>query len=247
MKHIKGPDFPTGGELVSPRADIKRSIRRGGTLASARVVQASRTVTSSSIQLPYQVSGSKVQEQIATADAQQEAAAGEDNIRDESDHEEPTRLVIDEEVRGVDVDELMSHLFSTTSLERTVRVNMNIIGLTGGQNCSTWSACFQGVDQAFRKETVKRRLAHRLQIVLDRLHILDGLARRLPEYRRGHQDHSHRGRAEARADEEVQAFGHPGRSDPEPAPAQSREARGDEDQGRAGRAERRARDRSRRR
>jgi topoisomerase-4 subunit A len=122
--------------------------------------------------LPYQISGSKILEQIATQ-MRNKKLPQVDDLRDESDHEEPIRLVISKK-RGVNVDELMSHLFSTTSLERTVRVNMNIIGLDGRPKMfdlvgmlSEWIK--------FRRETVKRRLQHRLQIVLDRLHILDGL------------------------------------------------------------------------
>ena len=172
MKHIKGPDFPTGGELVSPRAEIKNIYATGsGTLrlrASYKVDNGDIVIT----ELPYQVSGKKIQEQIA-AQITSKKLPQANNIRDESDLEEPTRLVI-EKKRGVDVDQLMSHLFSTTSLERTLRVNMNVIGLNGRPRL------FNLVDLlkewiGFRKETVKRRLAHRLQIVKDRLHILDGL------------------------------------------------------------------------
>ncbi len=173
MKHIKGPDFPTGGELVSPRADIKQIYATGsGTLrlrAAYKVENGDVVITS----LPHQVSGSKVLEQIATQMRGKKLPQVED-LRDESDHEEPTRLVITPRSNRVNKEELMSHLFSTTSLERTVRVNMNIIGLDGRPQAfnlvgllSEWLK--------FRKETVKRRLKHRLQIVVDRLHILDGL------------------------------------------------------------------------
>jgi len=172
MKHIKGPDFPTGGELVSPRADIKQIYSTGsGTLrlrAAYKVENGDIVITA----LPYQISGSKILEQIATQ-MRSKKLPQVDDLRDESDHEEPIRLVISKK-RGVNVDELMSHLFSTTSLERTVRVNMNIIGLDGRPKMfdlvtmlSEWIK--------FRRETVRRRLQHRLQIVLDRLHILDGL------------------------------------------------------------------------
>jgi topoisomerase-4 subunit A len=172
MKHVKGPDFPTGGELVSPRADIKQIYSTGsGTLrlrASYKIENGDIVITA----LPYQISGSKILEQIA-AQMRNKKLPQVDDLRDESDHEEPIRLVISKK-RGVDVDELMSHLFSTTSLERTVRVNMNIIGLDGRPRMfdlvgmlSEWIK--------FRRETVRRRLQHRLQIVLDRLHILDGL------------------------------------------------------------------------
>jgi topoisomerase-4 subunit A len=172
MKHIKGPDFPTGGELVSPREEIKNIYTTGsGTLrlrASYKLEGSDIVIT----ELPYQVSGKKIQEQIA-AQITSKKLPQASNIRDESDLEEPTRLVI-EKKRGVDADQLMSHLFSTTSLERTLRVNMNIIGLNGRPRLFSLVELLKEWI-AFRKETVKRRLAHRLQIVLDRLHILDGL------------------------------------------------------------------------
>ena len=173
MKHIKGPDYPTGGELVSPREDIRQIYATGsGTLrlrASYKVEDGDIVITS----LPHQISGGKVLEQIAAQMRNKKLPQVED-LRDESDHEDPTRLVITPRSNRVDKDELMSHLFSTTSLERTCRVNMNIIGLDGRPQAfdlvgllSEWLK--------FRKQTVKRRLQHRLQIVVDRLHILDGL------------------------------------------------------------------------
>jgi topoisomerase-4 subunit A len=173
MKHIKGPDFPTGGELVSPRDDIKEIYSTGsGTLrlrAAYKVENGDIVVTA----LPYQVSGGKVLEQIAAQMRSKKLPQVED-LRDESDHEERTRLVISPKSNRVDKDALMSHLFSTTSLERTFRVNMNIIDLGGRPRR------FNLVDLLtewlkFRKTTVKRRLQHRLQIVSDRLHVLDGL------------------------------------------------------------------------
>jgi len=173
MKHIKGPDYPTGGELVSPREDIKEIYTTGGgTLrlrASYKIENGDIVITS----LPHQISGAKVLEQIAAQMRAKKLPQVED-LRDESDHEDPTRLVITPRSNRIDKDELMSHLFSTTSLERTCRVNMNIIGLDGRPQA------FNLVELLtewlkFRKETVKRRLRHRLQIVTDRLHILDGL------------------------------------------------------------------------
>ena len=172
MKHIKAPDFPTGGEIVSPASDIREIYDTGsGTLrvrAKYRVEDGNIVIT----ELPHQISGKKIQEQIAAQITSKKLPQASD-IRDESDLEEPTRLVIDKK-RGVDADQLMSHLFSTTSLERTLRVNMNIIGLNGRprlfnlvQLLAEWIK--------FRKETVRRRLEHRLGIVRDRLHILDGL------------------------------------------------------------------------
>jgi topoisomerase-4 subunit A len=172
MKHIKGPDFPTGGELVSPAADIKEVYTTGsGTLrlrAAYKMEGTDIVITS----LPHQVSGAKVQEQIA-AQMRNKKLPQVDDLRDESDHEEPTRIVISKK-RGVDVEQLMSHLFSTTSLERTLRVNMNVIALDGRPRSFNLVELLSEWLQ-FRKQTVKNRLAHRLDIVRDRLHILDGL------------------------------------------------------------------------
>jgi topoisomerase-4 subunit A len=173
MKHIKGPDFPTGGELVSPRSDIRQIYQTGnGTLrlrASYRQENGDIVITS----LPYQVSGSKILEQIANQMRNKKLPLVED-LRDESDHEDPVRLVITPKSKTVDVGELMSHLFSTTSLERTVRVNMNIVGLDGRPRQFNLIELLSEWIQ-FRKDTVKRRLQTRLQVVNDRLHILDGL------------------------------------------------------------------------
>ncbi len=172
MKHIKGPDFPTGGELVSPKSEIRDIYGTGsGTLRlrAAYKVEGSDIIITS---LPYQISGAKVQEQIATQ-MRNKKLPQVDDLRDESDHEEPTRIVISKK-RGVDVDQLMSHLFSTTSLERTLRVNMNVIGLDGRPRMFNLVELL-GEWLTFRKQTVRNRLGHRLQIVNDRLHILDGL------------------------------------------------------------------------
>jgi topoisomerase-4 subunit A len=172
MKHIKAPDFPTGGEIVSSRAEIKEIYANGaGTLrlrAQYKCEGNDIVITA----LPHQISGAKVLEQIA-AQMRNKKLPQVDDLRDESDHIDPTRLVISKK-RGVDVDQLMSHLFSTTSLERTLRVNMNIIGLNGRPRMFRLTELL-GEWLQFRKQTVTRRLQHRLQIVNDRLHILDGL------------------------------------------------------------------------
>ena len=172
MTHIRAPDFPTGGEIVSPAADIKEIYSTGsGTLrlrAKYRVEDGNIVI----YQLPFQVSGKKIQEQIAQQITSKKLPQATD-IRDESDLEEPTRLVI-EKKRGVNPDQLMSHLFSTTSLERTLRVNMNVIGLNGRPRLFNLVELLAEWIK-FRKVTVKRRLEHRLGIVKDRLHILDGL------------------------------------------------------------------------
>ncbi|MDA0679522.1 MAG: DNA topoisomerase IV subunit A [Proteobacteria bacterium] len=173
MKHIKGPDFPTGGELVSPRSDIKHIYTTGGGTLRLRASYRQEDGDIIIDSLPYQISGSKVLEQIAAQMRNKKLPLVED-LRDESDHQEPIRLVISPKSKKIDVDELMSHLFSTTSLERTVRVNMNVVALDGRPRTFSLVALLNEW-LSFRKITVKRRLEHRLQIVLDRLHILDGL------------------------------------------------------------------------
>ena len=173
MTHIKGPDYPTGGELVSPREDIKQIYSTGsGTLrlrAAYKIEKGDIIITA----LPHQISGGKILEQIAAQMRAKKLPQVED-LRDESDHEDPTRLVITPRSNRVDKDELMSHLFSTTSLERTCRVNMNIIDLEGRPRSFDLVSLLKEWIK-FRKDTVTRRLQHRLQIVTDRLHILDGL------------------------------------------------------------------------
>ena len=172
MTHIKAPDYPTGGELVTSAADIKEIYETGsGTLRlrAAYKMEGSDIVITS---LPHQISGAKLQEQIASQ-MRAKKLPQVDDLRDESDHEDPTRLIISKK-RGVDVEQLMSHLFSTTSLERTVRVNMNIIGLDGRPRLFNLLEMLKEWLK-FRKQTVTNRLEHRLQIVRDRLHILDGL------------------------------------------------------------------------
>lgn len=173
MKHIKGPDFPTFGELISSRDEIKQIYNSGnGTLrlrASYKKENGDIVITS----LPYQVPGSKILEQIAMQMRNKKLPMVED-LRDESDHKEPTRLVITPKSNKINIDELMSHLFSTTSLERTCRVNMNVVALDGRpKNFNLVELLTEWIK--FRKDTVKRRLRYRLQIVTDRLHILDGL------------------------------------------------------------------------
>ena len=173
MKHIKGPDYPTGGELVSPHEDIKQIYSTGsGTLrlrAAYKIEKGDIVITA----LPHQISGGKILEQIAAQMRAKKLPQVED-LRDESDHEDPTRLVITPRSNRVDKEELMSHLFSTTSLERTCRVNMNIIDLEGRPRAFDLVSLLKEWIK-FRKDTVTRRLQHRLQIVTDRLHILDGL------------------------------------------------------------------------
>ncbi len=173
MKHIKGPDFPTGGELVSPREDIRAIYETGNGTLRLRATYKQENGDIIITALPYQIAGSKILEQIAAQMRNKKLPLVED-LRDESDHEDPIRLVITPKSNKVDVEELMSHLFATTSLERTVRANMNIVALDGRPRTFNLHGLLTEW-LSFRRDTVKRRLNHRLQIVQDRLHILDGL------------------------------------------------------------------------
>lgn len=173
MTHVRGPDYATGGELISSPSELEEIYSTGnGTLRlrATYVIEDGDIVIRA---LPYQVSGSKILEQIAAQMRAKKLPMVED-LRDESDHEEPIRLVITPRSNRVDVEQLMSHLFATTSLERTLRVNMNIIALDGRPRTFDLKSLLAEWLQ-FRTATVRRRLEFRLQNVEDRLHILDGL------------------------------------------------------------------------
>jgi topoisomerase-4 subunit A len=173
FQHIKGPDFPTGGELVTPRKELGEIYATGNGTLRLRAKWEREDDDIIITNLPFQVSGSKVLEQIE-AQRQAKKLPLVDDLRDESDHENPTRLVISPKAGKVDVDALMSHLFATTDLERTIRVNLNVIGLDGRPSVRDLKALL-GEWLQFRTATVKRRLQHRLAKVEDRLHILAGL------------------------------------------------------------------------
>ncbi len=238
-QHIKGPDFPTGAEIISPRDEMARCYETGNGSIRARAIYEIEDGEIVITQLPYQVSGAKVQEQIA-AQMQAKKLPMVEDVRDESDHEHPTRLVIVPRSNRVDTEQLMAHLFATTDLERTYRVNLNIIGLDGRPKVMGLKELLEEWLQ-FRIDTVTRRLNWRLEKVARRLHILDGLLDRLSESRRGDPHHPPRGRAEAGADEALQAVRRAGRGDPRDQAAPPREARGNEDPRRAEGARRRAR------
>ncbi len=173
MSHIKGPDFPTGGEIISPAAEIADIYKTGNGTLRVRAVWEREGVDIIVTELPYQSSGSKILEQIAAQMRARKLPMVED-LRDESDHENPTRLVITPRSRNVDVQGLMSHLFATTDLERTQRVNLNVIGLNGRPAVKNLKdLLLEWLD--FRRTTVRRRLEFRRDRVQERLHILDGL------------------------------------------------------------------------
>lgn len=175
MKFVKGPDLPTGAEIVSPRSELAAFYENGTGSYRARATWEKDEETGNIVitTLPHQVSGSKVQEQIAQQ-CREKKLPMVDDIRDESDHENPTRIVIIPRSNRVDTDQLMAHLFATTDLERSYRVNLNIIGLDGKPKVMGLKGLLsQWLD--FRLETVTRRLNFRLEKVNRRLHLLEGL------------------------------------------------------------------------
>ncbi|MFG0381254.1 DNA topoisomerase IV subunit A [Pseudomonas sp. zbq_18] len=173
MEHVQGPDFPTEAEIITPRADLLKIYQSGrGSVrmrAVYRVEDGDIVVTA----LPHQVSGSKVLEQIA-AQMQAKKLPMVADLRDESDHENPCRIVIIPRSNRVDADELMTHLFATTDLESSYRVNTNVIGLDGKPAVKDLRTLLSEWLQ-YRVGTVRRRLQFRLDKVEKRLHLLEGL------------------------------------------------------------------------
>ena len=172
-KKIKGPDFPTGGEIITPSAEIRQMYKTGNGSIRARAVYEIEDGEIVITQLPYQVSGTRLLEQI-NAQYQAKKLPMVEDFRDESDHEHPTRLVIVPRSNRVDTEQLMAHLFATTDLERTYRVNLNIIGLDGKPKVMDLKGLLEEWLQ-FRADTVTKRINWRLEKVRARLHILDGL------------------------------------------------------------------------
>ena len=170
-EHIKGPDFPTEAEIITPEKDILEIYQtgRGGIRQRAcyEIEDGAIIITA----LPYQVSGGKILEQIAAQMTAKKLPMVED-LRDESDHENPTRLVIMPRSKRVNTEELMTHLFATTDLERSYRVNMNMIGIDGRPQVKDLRSLLEEWLK-FRTVTVRRRLQWRLEKVNKRLHILD--------------------------------------------------------------------------
>jgi topoisomerase-4 subunit A len=172
-KHIPAPDFPTDAEIITPKSDLYHLYKTGNGSLRMRAVYAVENDEIVITALPHQVSGAKVLEQIAEQMQNKKLPLVSD-LRDESDHENPTRLVIVPRSNRVDIETLMAHLFATTELERSYRVNLNMIGLNGRPQVKNLLEILkEWLD--FRLATVKRRLKHHLDIVKHRLHILDGL------------------------------------------------------------------------
>ncbi|OGT22133.1 MAG: DNA topoisomerase IV subunit A [Gammaproteobacteria bacterium RBG_16_57_12] len=172
-EHVLGPDYPTEAEIITPRAELLKMYETGmgSVRMRARWEQEDEGVVITA--LPHQVSGARVLEQIA-AQMQAKKLPMVEDLRDESDHENPTRLVIIPRSNRVNIDELMTHLFATTDLERSYRVNMNVLGLDGRPQVKDLRTLLKEWLE-FRIATVRKRLEYRLEKVNDRLHLLDGL------------------------------------------------------------------------
>jgi len=170
---VQGPDYPTEAEIITPRDEIRKMYQTGRGSIRQRAVWKKEEGEAVITALPHQVSGARVLEQIANQMRNKKLPMVED-LRDESDHENPTRLVIVPRSNRVDLDQVMNHLFATTDLEKSYRVNLNMIGL---DNRPAVKNLHEILTEwlVFRRDTVKRRLNYRLDRVLRRLHILEGL------------------------------------------------------------------------
>ncbi|BEU01940.1 DNA topoisomerase 4 subunit A [Agarivorans sp. OAG1] len=173
LEHVQAPDYPTEAEIITPAKDIRKIYETGRGSVKMRAVFHTEDGEVVITALPHQVSGAKVLEQVA-AQMQAKKLPMVVDLRDESDHENPTRIVVVPRSNRVDVDQLMNHLFASTDLERNYRVNLNMLGLDNRpqvkglvQILSEWLR--------YRRDVVRRRLQYRLDKVLARLHILDGL------------------------------------------------------------------------
>ncbi|MBE9540231.1 MAG: DNA topoisomerase IV subunit A [Proteobacteria bacterium] len=171
-EHVLGPDYPTDAEIITPREDILEMYESGRGSMRMRALWEREGPDIVVNALPHQVSGAKVLEQIA-AQMQAKKLPMVADLRDESDHENPTRLVIIPRSNRVDTEAVMNHLFATTDLERTYRVNLNVIGIDGRPGVKGLVRILKEW-LSFRTETVRRRLQYRLERVLNRLHLLDG-------------------------------------------------------------------------
>lgn len=170
---LPGPDFPTKAEIITSKEELKTIYEQGTGSVRQRAVY---SLVSSEIvitALPYQVSGAKVIEQIA-GQMQAKKIPFVEDLRDESNHEDPTRLVIVPRSNRVDIEGLMDHLFATTDLEKSYRINFNMIGLNGKPQVKNIKMILSEW-LSYRLTVVKKRLAYRLEKVSDRLHLLDGL------------------------------------------------------------------------
>jgi topoisomerase-4 subunit A len=173
MEVLKGPDYPTDAEIITPADDITKLYETGRGSIKMRACYSVEDGEIVITALPHQASGARVLEQIAHQMQAKKLPLVSD-LRDESDHENPTRLVVVPRSNRVDTEQLMNHLFATTDLEKQYRVNLNILGLDGRPKVKPLVGILKEWLE-FRQTTVTRRLQHRLDKVLARLHILEGL------------------------------------------------------------------------
>ncbi len=172
-EHVKGPDFPTAAEIINSQAEIYGMYSTGTGSIRMRATYTKEDGGIVITALPHQVSGAKIQEQIA-AQMQAKKLPMVADLRDESDHENPTRIIIEPRSNRVNIEELMAHLFATTELECSYRVNLNTIGADGRPQVKNLLVILQEWLE-YRIATVRRRLQYRLDKILERLHILEGL------------------------------------------------------------------------
>lgn len=172
-EHVQGPDYPSSAEIITSANDLRNIYETGNGSVRARATFTKEAHNIVVTALPFQVSPSKVIEQIA-AQMRAKKLPWLEDIRDESDHANPVRVVLVPRSNRVDADQLMGHLFATTDMERSYRVNLNVIGLDGRPQVKNLKMLLSEW-LTFRSNTVTRRLQHRLQKVERRLHLLEGL------------------------------------------------------------------------
>ena len=172
-EHVQGPDYPTEAEIITPRAELRTLYETGGGSIRCRAVYVRENGNIVLTALPHQVSPSKVLLQIDALAKAKKLPMLED-YRDESDHANPTRIVLVPRSNRIDVDAMMQHLFASTDLERSYRVNLNMIGLDGRPQVKNLRQILEEWLR-FRHATVERRLRYRLDKVERRLHLLEGL------------------------------------------------------------------------
>lgn len=173
LEHVQGPDYPTDAEIITPKDDITKIYETGRGSIKMRAVYHLDNGEIIISAIPHQASGAKLMEQIA-GQMQAKKLPMVSDLRDESDHENPTRLVITPRSNRVDIEQLMQHLFATTDLEKSYRVNINMIGLDGRPQVKGLVTILNEW-LVFRKTTVTRRLQYRLDKILARMHILEAL------------------------------------------------------------------------
>ena len=173
MEFVQGPDYPTEAEIITSRSDLKKMYATGRGSVKMRAIWHKENGDIVITALPHQTSGAKLLEQIAAQMRAKKLPMVED-LRDESDHENPTRIVIVPRTNRIDCDQLMNHLFASTDLEKSFRANINMLGLDGRPQVKGLVTIIKEWLE-YRRNTVRRRLQYRLDKVIARLHILEGL------------------------------------------------------------------------